>query len=127
MNRRFFKRVDVHANGELIWATKSRFGRVTTHRVFVMTENVSVDGARILLPGSYDFPIMSRARLKLGLEFSEVEVLDCVRTRAGRTALRLTFITPSHRFIEVVERWIPVATAQREVFGASWAGRTAPG
>ena len=122
MNRRFFQRVDVRANGELIWATKGRFGRISTHREYITTHNLSVDGARLELKGAHTFPIGSRARLKLGLEFSDVEILECAVSANGTTDLRVTFITPSPRFVAVVEQWIPIATEDRQMFGGSWTG-----
>ena len=72
--------------------------------------------------GPHHSPIGARPRLKLGLEFSDVEVLECSPTPEGNTAIRLTFITPSPRFVHVVEQWIPVATNERETFGANWTG-----
>lgn len=120
MNRRFFHRVDVRANGELIWATRSRFGKVKTHREWITTSNVSVSGARITVPGGHDFPLRSRARLKLGLEFCEVEVLEVSKPSSSQTDLRLSFITPSAKFITVVEQWMPISTDDREEFSQAW-------
>ena len=119
MNRRFFNRVDVRANGELLWATRSRLGRVSTHREYITTTNVSVSGAKITLKGKHDFPLRSRARLKLGLEFCEVEVLE-VETSSKSTELRLAFITPNSRFITVVEQWLPISTDDRDDFVSAW-------
>jgi len=120
MNRRFFHRVEVHANGELLWATKSRLGRVKTHRQYITTDNVSVAGAKVILQGDYDFPVRSRARLKLGLEYCEVEVLEHHKSGTGQTMLRLSFITPSMKFITVVEKWMPISTDRRDDFVQSW-------
>lgn len=120
MNRRFFHRVDVHANGELLWATRSRLGKIKTHREYITTENVSVAGAKIILKGDYDFPIRSRGRLKLGLEYCEVEVLEIAKPKSGLTMLRLSFITPSARFITVVEKWMPISTGERDEFVHAW-------
>lgn len=58
MNRRFFNRVDVKAIGELVWATRSRLGRVKTHCEYITTSNVSVSGAKIRLQRKYDFPLV---------------------------------------------------------------------
>jgi len=106
MERRFFNRVDVEANGELLWATKSRVGRISNHREYIKTVNVSMDGAKIAVPGYRSFPVGARARLKLGIEFSEV--------------VRVTFVSPNHRFISVVERWMPISTEERDDFMSSW-------
>ena len=120
MNRRFFNRVDVRANGELLWATRSRFGKIRTHREFITTTNVSVSGAKIELKGNHEFPLRSRARLKLGLEYCEVEVLELIRSTPGRTLLRLSFITPSARFIAIVEQWMPITTDGRDEHIHAW-------
>ncbi len=120
MNRRFFHRVDVHANGELLWATRSRLGKVKTHREYVTTENVSVSGAKIILKGNFDFPLRSRARLKLGLEYCEAEVLEIAKSETGFTMLRLSFITPTTKFITIVEQWMPISTGEREDFVHAW-------
>jgi hypothetical protein len=120
MNRRFFHRVDVHANGELLWATRSRLRKVKTHRKYITTENVSVSGAKIILNGDFRFPVGSRAQLKLGLEYCEVEVLEVLKSKGGLTMLRLTFITPSSKFVTIVEQWMPISTGERDDFVHAW-------
>lgn len=120
MNRRFFHRVDVRANGELLWATKSRLGKVKSHHEYITTTNVSVSGARITVPGDHDFPLRSRARLKLGLEYCEVEILEVAKPNKNRSDLRLAFITPTSRFISIVEQWMPISTDEREDYQAAW-------
>lgn len=120
MNRRFFHRVDVRANGELIWATRSRLGKIKTHHAYITTTNVSVSGARIELSGKHNFPIRSRARLKLGLEYCEVEVLESDTSTSAKTILRLSFITPSSRFISIVEKWMPISTDERDEYVHAW-------
>jgi len=122
MNRRIFHRVDVTANGELLWATKSIFKRIAKHREFITTVNVSIDGAKIVLKGRHIFPSQARARLKLGIEFCEVEVLESLYdAKSNRTLLRLSFVTPTSRFVSVVEKWMPIDTAERDQFSSSWA------
>ncbi len=122
MERRFFQRFDVQANGELIWATRSRFGKVSQHRVFVATENLSVDGALLLLFGEHELPLGARARLKLGLEFVDVEVRGHMPAPPQRTALRTMFIAPSGAFIRTVEEQLAVPIEQRTGFQANWTG-----
>lgn len=122
MERRFFERVDTSVNGELIWATKGSFGRVTTHRVYITSENLSIDGIKVLIDDSYDFPMHSRARLKLGLEFCDVEVLGIDPAPAGQQGLRLTFLAPHQRFLEVVEKWLPKDHEIGENVKPLWAG-----
>lgn len=120
MNRRFFHRVDVRANGELLWATKSRLGKIKSHREYITTSNVSVSGARITVPGDNTFPVRSRARLKLGLEYCEVEILEVSKPNKNLSELRLAFITPSARFISIVEQWMPISTDERETYQSAW-------
>lgn len=122
MNRRFFHRVDVKANGELLWATKSRVGRVKNHREYVTTVNVSIDGAKLAIPGEHKFPTGARARLKLGIEFCDVDVLETIPSRSS-TIARVTFVNPSPRFVAVVENWIPITNAaHRDSFIDNWIG-----
>lgn len=121
MNRRFFHRVDITANGELLWATKSRLGKVATHRDYVTTVNVSMDGAKIIMRGRHSFPDAARARLKLGIEFCEVEVLEVLhKSRPDTTQLRLTFISPNPKFVSVVEKWMPINSNERDAFVSAW-------
>jgi hypothetical protein len=123
MNRRFFDRVDVAANGELIWATKGIMGRVQTHRAYLMTENLSVDGAKLILRGKHHLPPGIRAQLKLGLELCDVELLEVKYPSPGRTSLRVTFMAPNRRFLEVVEKFLPIGnTVNREVLAPNWIG-----
>ncbi len=123
MERRFFQRFDVQANGELLWATKSRFGKVTNHRAFVATENLSVDGARLVLFGDHELPSGSRARLKLGLEFADVEILGEHNAATERTILRAMFISPSAAFVRAIEEQLSLPTiGVREEFESSWTG-----
>jgi len=123
MNRRFFNRVDVQANGELLWATKSRVGRVTNHREYITTVNVSIDGAKIAVPGYRSFPAGARARIKLGIEFCEVEVLETITaTGSDYTLVRVNFISPSARFVSVVENWLPISQEERNDFMSNWIG-----
>ena len=119
MNRRFFGRVDVKANGELLWATKSRLGKVKTHREYVTTINVSVDGAKIEMRGNHQFPKNARAQLKLGIEYCDVEVLEVSRGPRG-SILRLALVSPTARFVAVVEQWLPVSADERSEFSSSW-------
>ncbi len=121
MNRRFFNRVDVQANGELLWATKSRFGRVTNHREYITTKNVSIDGAKIAIPGSHNFPEGAHARIKFGIQFCEVEVLETTVMASGAaTIARVIFLAPDARFVKEIEKYLPVQTDEREDFLSAW-------
>ena len=119
MNRRFFHREEIRANGEFVWATKSRIGRVTTNREFITTENVSVDGAKIIVPGRHHFPEHSRGRIKFGLEFCDVEILESFE-QGSDTALRLLFLAPSARFVGIIEKWLPIKTDDRRKHESAW-------
>ena len=121
MNRRFFYRVDIQANGELLWATRTRLGRVSTHRDYVTTMNISIDGAKVVMKGRQSFPTNARARLKLGIEFCEVEILEALhKSQPDSTQLRLNFIAPNPRFISVVEKWMPIDAQDRDEYISAW-------
>lgn len=121
MNRRFFKRIDVKANGELLWATRSRLGKVKNVREYITTTNISIDGARIAIPGHHQFPDGAHARFKLGIQFCEVEVLEAdTKSMPNYTIARLLFLSPDRRFVAVVEKYLPVATDERDEFISNW-------
>lgn len=123
MERRFFDRIDVAANGELIWATKGLLGKVSTHRAFLMTENLSVDGAKLTIEGKHYLPPGVRARFKLGLEFADVEILEVKHPAPDRTHLRIMFLSPTRRFLEEVEKYLPVSSRKdRALFEENWVG-----
>ena len=120
VNRRFFRREAIRANGEFIWATKSRLGRVSTNREFITTENVSIDGAKIVIKGAHQFPERSRGRVKFGLEFCDVEILEASPGAGNSTELRLLFLSPSARFVRIIEKWLNVETDDRQDFESVW-------
>lgn len=122
MERRFFERIDVAANGELLWATKGLVGRVQTHRAYLMTENLSVDGARVALRGKHHLPPGIRARFKLGLEFCDVELLDVRYPERDRTDVRMHFLSPSRAFLEIVEQYLPAKANERAFYQENWLG-----
>lgn len=109
------------ANGELLWATKSRLGKVKTQREYITTINVSIDGAKFSIAGRHLFPLNAHARLKLGIEFCEVEVLEVDRkSMPNNTILRVSFVAPTPKFVSVVEKWMPISTDDREEHISSW-------
>ena len=123
LERRFFERVNIAANGELLWATKKMFGRVSNERAFLVTQNLSRDGAKLLLDDDYHFPIRSRARLKLGIEYCEVEILDVKKSIKDRTTLRVTFVNPNAKFNKVVQQYLPAGNEfDRVVHETTWSG-----
>lgn len=123
MERRFFDRTDVAANGELIWATKGVLGKVSTHRAYLMTENLSVDGAKIVIHGKHHLAEGARARLKLGLEFADVELLDITHPTPDHTDVRLRFLAPHRGFLEEVEKYLPSSSRrERTAFEDNWIG-----
>jgi len=118
-NRRLFHRAAITANGEFIWATKNRLGRVKTHREFVTTKDISVEGAKIRMDGAHEFPAKFRGRMKLGLHFCDVEVLDSSQSETS-TELRILFLAPNQQFIEIIEQWMPVSQESRNEFKSAW-------
>ena len=123
MERRFFERADAGANGELIWATRNRLGRTHTHRAFLRTDNVSLEGARLVLDGDYSFPLEARARLKIGLQFCEVQVRAIEDAPSSYTVLRVVFLAPTAAFLHEVERYLPIQNwDDRAVYEPQWTG-----
>lgn len=123
MERRFFERTDAAANGELIWATRNRLGRTNTHRAFLRTENVSLEGARLIIQGDHSFPLGARARLKIGLKFCEVQVQAIEEAPSGQTILRVVFLAPTSDFLHEVERYLPIENwEERAVYQSNWLG-----
>ena len=123
MERRFFERADAAANGELIWATRNRLGRTHTHRAFLRTENVSLEGARLVLSGDHSFPLEARARLKIGLQFCDVQVRAVEEAPSGFTILRVVFLSPTAAFLHEVEKYLPIENwDSRAIYESYWTG-----
>ena len=119
MERRMFHREALSVNGELKWYTKSRLGRKESHRSFIQTINLSLDGAKIELDGIYQFEVKSRARLQLGIAFTDVTVLE-VGQENGFTTLRLVFMAPNTDFIAFLEENLPTITQDRQFYEGKW-------
>ena len=123
MERRFFERTEAFANGELIWATRNRLGRTHTHRANLRTENVSLDGARLVLDGDHSFPLQARARLKIGLKFCEVQVQAIEDAPSGTTVLGVVFLGPTAEFLHEIERYLPIGNwDDRAIYQSRWTG-----
>ncbi len=123
MERRFFERTDATANGELLWATRNRLGRTHTHRAYLRTENVSLEGARLVLQGDHSFPLEARARLKIGLKFCEVQVRAIEDAPSDYTILRVVFLAPTADFLQEVERYLPIENWEdRAIYQPNWTG-----
>ena len=114
-----FHRENLSVNGELKWYTKSRVGRTTAHRSFIHTLNLSLDGAKIQLDGIYHFEVKSRARLQLGIAFTDVSVLE-VGQENGHTTLRLFFMAPNSDFVSFLEDNLPMITQDRHFYEGKW-------
>gem|GEM_PF-1435646 len=117
--RRSFRRVELRRNGELVWTSKSRLGRKTTNREFITTKNLSVEGAKIVLPGEWEFAENERARLKLGIDFCDVTILDAASNGVA-TTIRLGYVAPSPSFIQAIERAQPDADDGRFSMMGLW-------
>ena len=101
--RRHFRRIVVHRDGEFVWTVKPRIGRGKTHRELVTTHNLAVKGAKIVIPGDWDIPVGTRGRFKLANEFSDLEVLEA-ESNGVSTTVRVEFLGPSQSFIHAVKR-----------------------
>lgn len=95
--RRNFHRVTTPHTGEFVWKSKLLLGRHQTEREFVTTQDLGVNGARIVLPGEWKFSEGDRGRLKVGPEHCDAKVLEAT-TNGVATTLRLTFVNPSPQF-----------------------------
>lgn len=123
MERRFFERAEAAANGELIWATRNRLGRTHTHRAFLRTENVSLEGGRLIIDGDHSFPLEARGRLKIGLQFCDVQVRAIEEPQDGHTVLRVVFLSPTTAFLHEVEKYLPIENwDERVVYQPRWTG-----
>ena len=106
--RRHFQRVNLHVSGEFVWMSKPRFGRTATNRELVTTQNLSVLGTKVILPGDWDLAEGARGRFKLGSEFCDAEVMGAESNGVANT-VRLRFLAPGPTFIDAVK-----ATVERE-------------
>ena len=114
-----FHRAEVSLNGELTWFTKNRFGRKKQHHSFVRTENLSLDGTKIEIPGLHQFPIDHVARVRLGITYCDVRVM-AVEHRHDSTIVRLVFVSPNTDLISFLEQSLPVGTTNRQFYEGKW-------
>lgn len=119
MERRAFERSSVEMNGELSWTTKLRFGRKARQRAFIRTSNLSLDGAKLSIPGEYPFAVGAIARIQLGIQYCELRILD-VRHAQNTTTLRVTFVSPSRNFVGMLEEQLAINTKARERIEGKW-------
>lgn len=117
--RRHFRRIQVRQSGEFVWSSKSRLGRTKTFREFVTTENLAVKGAKIIVPGDWEFDEGAGGRFKLATEFCEAEILEA-ESNGVSTTLRLVFIGPDAGFIDAVQRETGRADEDRFSFKNLW-------
>lgn len=119
MERRLFKREPISMNGELTWTTKSRLGRTAKNHAFVRTSNLSLDGAQVEMTGTLPFSLGATVRLTLGIQPCDVQIKDVSHQR-GRTILRVSFLSPSTSFVQVLEEYLPVDAKARAHYQQKW-------
>ena len=118
--RRHFKRIEVRKSGEFVWSSKPLIGRSKTLREFVTTQNLAVKGAKIIVPGQWEFKEGDFGRFKLATEFCDAQVLEATSNGVSAT-LRLVFIGPSEGFIAAVTREQATAAGDdRFAFAKLW-------
>lgn len=121
--RRLFERTPVEVDGQLHWATRKLIGKgVKSHVVDVTTLDLSVDGAKVLVPKGTQLPAGASVRLVFESSSSPARVLEVVQAREGMQILRLNLERPDREFMKVIEQWLAINAGGRKFVESYWTG-----
>lgn len=95
---RLFRRVNVRVAGGLTIESRSLMGK-KMKRIQLHTEDLSIEGARVVLPGSHSLKPGLPVAFDLNADSSTLAlVVGCEKAR-GSTTVRLRFIDPGQAFL----------------------------
>ena len=95
---RLFRRVNVRVAGGLTVETRSLLGK-KMKRIQLHTEDLSIEGARVTLPGSHSFKPGLPVALDLGAEHNTLAIVVGCDPGKGTTTVRLRFVDPGQAFL----------------------------
>lgn len=98
---RLFKRVNVQVAGGLTVESRSLMGK-KLKRISLQTEDLSIEGARVTLPGVHSFKPGLPVALDLNGEGNTLAVVvGCEKGKAW-TTVRLRFVDPGQDFLSQI-------------------------
>ncbi len=95
---RLFKRVNVRVAGGLTVESRSLMGK-KLKRIEVQTEDLSIEGARVTLPGSHSFKPGLPVALDLNGEGNTLAIVVGSEKGKAWTTVRLRFVDPGQTFL----------------------------
>jgi hypothetical protein len=120
--RRLFGRTDVEIQGTLRWAVKRRIGGVKQHDVPMMTVDLSVNGAKILVADSVDLPVGASCRIIFNDESSPARVRKVTTNGSDHKMLSMQLEEPPIGFMRVIDQWLDASAGGRKFEETSWFG-----
>jgi len=120
--RRLFTRTDVEIQGTLRWAVKRRLGGVKQHEVPMMTVDLSVNGAKILVADSVDLPVGASCRIMFSDESSPARVRKVTTNGTDHKMLSMQLEEPPLGFMRVIDQWLDASAGGRKFEETSWFG-----
>jgi hypothetical protein len=118
--RRLFTRTDVEIQGTLRWAVKRRLRGVKQHEVPMMTVDLSVNGAKILVADSVDLPVGASCRIMFSDESSPARVRKVTTNGTDHKMLSMQLEEPPLGFMRVIDQWLDASAGGRKFEETSW-------
>lgn len=120
--RRIFARTDVELQGTLQWAVKRRIGGVKQHQVNMMTVDLSVEGAKLLVARSVDLPVGASCRIVFADQSSPARVRTVLSNDSDKKMLSVQLEDPPFEFMRVIEQWLDARAGGRKFEQRGWIG-----
>ena len=118
--RRLFARTDVEIQGTLRWAVKRRIGGIKQHDVPMMTIDLSVNGAKILVAEAIDLPVGASCRIMFSDESSPARVRKVTTNGSDHKMLSMELEEPPIGFMRVIDQWLDASAGGRKFEETSW-------
>jgi len=109
-----------------MWATRRRVGNGVKQRsIELRTVDISVEGAKVLVPSKHYLPKGASVRIEFHGDASAARVLESIKIDDATQMLRLTFEHPSQNFMRTIEEWLASGGGGRKFVEGSWLGESA--
>lgn len=120
--RRLFGRTDVEIQGTLQWAVKRRIGGVKKHEVEMMTIDLSVNGAKLLVDSGVDLPVGASCRILFADQSSPARVRKVITNDTDTKMLSMQLEDPPIEFMRVIDQWLDARAGGRKFEESGWFG-----
>lgn len=120
--RRLFTRTDVEIQGILHWKVKRRIGGIKDIDVPMMTIDLSVNGAKILVDNKVDLPIGASCRIFFSDESSPARVKKVMENGSDTKMLSLELEKPPLAFMRLIDQWLDASAGGRKFVESGWFG-----